>query len=363
MKRHYRLMLWWSLGIFMALILLLPPPSWSGARPSNWPEPELKDWTWNEDMFWQKKMGAYTFVLPRSAQEVGQNQGAQTVIGTLKPYTVRRMDTVLDIARYFGLGYNEIAAVYPGIDPWVPPVGAQWMLPTSWILPYGQYEGVVVNIPEMRLYYFPAQIEKNAVRTVITAPVGIGRVTWQTPRAHFSVIGKTTNPTWVIPESIRQERIEMKGWSERSIPGGAPNNPLGKYRIELTLPSYRIHDTNNPWTIGRLTTHGCVRLYPEDITQFFDVVRVGTRGAFVYQPVKLGLRDGRVYVEVHEDIYQFFPDLQDEAYRIVRESGSEALVDPLLLGKAVQAQSGVPTDVTRGHQIQDPNEITAVEFN
>lgn len=332
-----RLQMWLILG----LCTLLPQAGWA---------------TWDEETFAQKKLSVYSFV----PAQYPTDPSADTVIGVAHPYTVERMDTVLDIARYFDLGYNELTAAYPGVDPLVPPAGELWTLPTMWVLPRGAYRGVVVNIPEMRLYYFPPGSETEPP-SVLTMPVGIGRVDWQTPEAKFTVRGKTINPTWVIPRGIRNERIRERGWREYRIPGGSPDNPLGKYRIELGLAGYAIHGTNNPWAAGRLTTHGCVRLYPEDIEQFFPLITIGTPGMFVYQPVKLGARQGRVYAEVHEDIYGFVPDLWTEAQRVVAQSGWTDLVDPLLLTQAVERRSGLPVDVTRANLSVPRNDMTVID--
>ena len=168
------------------------------------------------------------------------------------------------------------------------------------------------------------------------------------------------------------------------IPAGSPDNPMGKYRIDLTLPLYAIHDTNNPWAVGRLVTHGCIRLYPEDIEQFFDVIRVGSSGEFVYQPVKIGMLYGKVYVEgpkghkldltPHRLIKVEYDDQgkvihvkrgddeRQEAQRVVRESDWREMVDQALLAKAVREKSGVPVDVTRGSPASNPGEVAIIEL-
>lgn len=313
---------------------------------------------WDEETFYsQKRLVARSFVLPQNAHDMR----AQTIVGTPREYIVNQKDTFLDIARYFDLGYNEIIGAYPDIDPWLPPAGESLAIPTFWIIPKSGYEGVVVNIPEMRLYYFPPLERKINNRIVITLPVGLGREDWPTPQAKFKIRGKTPNPVWVIPDSIKKERIQEKGWTESMIPAGSPDNPMGKYRIDLTLPLYAIHGTNNPWAVGRLVTHGCIRLYPEDIAQFFDVIRVGSPGEFVYQPVKVGMLYGKVYVEVHEDIYKLVPDLWDEAQKVVRESGWGEMIDLTLLTKALLEKSGVPVDVTTGSQAPNRGEVAANE--
>jgi len=301
---------------------------------------------WQEPDFVHRRVVTYPFTPPQGSGDLQ----AQTIIGTPRDYIFQEKDTILDIARYFDLGYNELHEAYPGVDPWIPPKGRTMTAPTFWVLPSPPYQGVVINIPEMRLYYFPSSTRGLSQQAVITFPVGLGREEWPTPQVEFRVRGKTVNPTWVIPESIKKERIEEKGWTENFIPGGHPDNPLGAYRIELTLPirgSYAIHGTNNPWAVGRLVTHGCIRLYPEDIKQFFSMIRPGTKGEFIYEPVKVGVLDGKVYVEVHKDIYSFIPDLRDEARRVLEEAGLGSLVDTRLLAVALRERSGVPVNVTR----------------
>lgn len=322
---------WWML-VAMGISLSFPRYSFS----------------WDEATFFAlDKIVARPFILPQGSYDLE----AQTVIGLPKAYTLQKQDTLLDVARYFDLGYNEIVGAYPDIDPWLPTPADRTdeiAVPTWWVLPRSGNEGIVVNIPEMRLYYFPPMEKKISNRVVITLPVGLGREDWPTPTAKFKIVGKTPNPTWVIPDSIKQERIKEKGWSEDFIPGGSPDNPMGEYRIELSLPMYRIHGTNNPWAVGRLVTHGCIRMYPEDIARFFDIIRVGVPGEFVYQPIKIGVLYGKVYVEVHDDIYKLVPDLWEEAQKVVRESGYEDMVDQTLLTKVLMQKSGVPTDVTKG---------------
>jgi len=277
----------------------------------------------------------------------GQIAGLQTVIGNSQTHKVRASETFLDIARQYDLGYNELVAANPNVDPWVPELGTELILPSEWVLPQGEFEGLVLNIPEMRLYYYvPSPRAGGKASMVITYPVGLGRQDWQTPQGAFRVRGKTRNPAWVLPESIKAERIRDKGFSEDVIPGGDPDNPLGKFRIELTLPSYAIHGTNKIGGIGMQVSHGCVRMYPEDIEAFFPLVEIGTAGHFVYQPIKLGVRRGRVMVEVHEDIYGVAPWPWLLAQELIEDSGLKRYVDPRKVEAAVEAASGIPTDVS-----------------
>jgi len=269
---------------------------------------------------------------------------AHTVIGASLYYQVQKKDTFLDIARYYDLGYNEFADANPGVDPWIPPVGQALLLPTEWILPDTEYRGIVVNIPEMRLFYFhPGSAGTNIVTTY---PVGLGRDDWKTPEGKFKVVEKTVNPRWVLPESIREEHRREGKPAPAFMEGGDPDNPLGKYRLRLTLPLYGIHGTDIPWGVGMQVSHGCVRLYPEDIDRLFPTVPVGTPGEFVYQPVKVGTREGRIYIEVHKDIYDMLPGPYREARRLIEKFGWSTLVDEGRVQRAVTEQSGVPMDIT-----------------
>ena len=269
-----------------------------------------------------------------------------TVIGDVRPYRIRKGDTLIDLARYYDLGYNEIVEANPGIDPWVPPVGATILLPTQYVLPCCTYVGIVVNIPEMRLFYYHRTKGDPTTTTIYTYPVGLGRDDWPTPRAKFRIRGKTVNPQWNIPESIRQEHIRDRDDPRKFIPGGAPDNPLGKYRLELTLPLYGIHGTDIPWGVGMQVSHGCVRLYPEDIERLFPLVPVGTPGEFTYQTVKVGSHGGVAYVEVHDDIYGQTPAPYHEALEAIERRGLAARVDQNRLLAALQDSSHLPEPVS-----------------
>jgi len=273
-----------------------------------------------------------------------------TVVGELTTYIVQDGDTMLDVGRHFDLGYNEMTAANPGVDPWLPPTGEVLLIPTDYVLPESTYQGIVVNIPEMRLYYFHGA--RNEGTFVTTYPVGLGRDDWRTPQGSFRVRGKTENPTWVIPESIRAEHIRERGDDRTMIPGGTDDNPLGFFRLELTLPLYALHGSNMPWGVGMQVSHGCIRLYNEDIAALFHEVRVGTPGSFVYQPIKVGIRNDVVYVEVHDDIYQLRPNPEEEAQSLLARHGWTDRVDPARLRQALNDRSGVPVAIDRDRRLE-----------
>jgi L,D-transpeptidase ErfK/SrfK len=295
----------------------------------------------DEETFARKAIPAYSISTPSRGQPP-----ADTVIGQVRPYRIRKGDTLIDLARYYDLGYNEIVDANPGIDAWVPPAGATILLPTEWVLPCCTYEGVVVNIPEMRLFYYSRSPQDPHTTIVHTYPVGLGRDDWRTPSGKFRIRGKTVNPRWNIPESIRKEHIAERGDPRTFIAGGDPENPLGKYRLELTLPMYGIHGTDIPWGVGMQVSHGCVRLYPEDIERLFPQVSVGTPGEFTYQPVKVGTRAGVVYVETHRDIYGYAPAPYRDADAALQRAGLAARVDQKMLLTALEDPGGMPTRVS-----------------
>jgi L,D-transpeptidase ErfK/SrfK len=296
---------------------------------------------YDEETFANKSIPAYSVPTP-----VKGRPPVETVIGQVRTYRIRKGDTLIDLARYYDLGYNEILDANPGIDPWVPPVGATILLPTEWVLPCCTYDGLVVNIPEMRLFLYRRSREDPGTTVVHTYPVGLGRDDWRTPSGKFRIRGKTVNPTWNIPESIRKEHIAERGDARTSIPGGDPDNPLGKHRIELTLPMYAIHGTNIPWGVGMQVSHGCVRLYPEDIERLFPLVQLGMPGEFSYQPVKVGARGGMVYVESHRDIYGYAPALHQEAIGSLDRAGLADRIDHRLLQVALEDSGGMPVRIS-----------------
>jgi L,D-transpeptidase ErfK/SrfK len=295
---------------------------------------------YTEEDFFAKPDTVFTIPTPHGLDP-------QTVIGQVRQYRIRPGDTLMDLARLYTLGYNEIVEANPGLDPWVPPVGAVILLPTEWVLPCCSYTGIVVNIPEMRLFYF-TRGPQSGTTTVHTYPVGLGRDDWRTPTGSFRVSGKTVNPQWNIPESIRKEHIEERDDPRTFIPGGDPDNPLGKYRLELTLPMFRIHGTNIPWGVGMQVSHGCVRLYPEDIERLFPQVPIGTPGEFTYQVIKVGKREGAVFGEVHEDIYGHNPAIFREAMNVLEARGVAGEIDQQLLLNGLGDSGGMPFQLTPG---------------
>ena len=225
-------------------------------------------------------------------------------------------DTLPDIARANDLGYDEIKRSNPDVDTWLPGDGREILLPTQFLLPHAPRKGIVLNIPEMRLYYYPPHKKGEPIK-VITYPVGIGREGWNTPFVRTKVAGKQKDPTWYPPVSIRNEHAEDGDPLPRRI-GPGPDNPLGKYALKLALPSYLIHGTNLPAGVGMRVSHGCIRLYPENIKELFSMVKPGTPVEIVNQPYKLGLQEGKIYLEAYPYLQEDAPQFKDNLTSVVR---------------------------------------------
>ncbi len=264
------------------------------------------------------------------------------LVGIEQHVRIANGDTLLDIAREAGLGYQQVQDANPGTDAWVPEPGTKVLIPSRWILPRSRNRGMVINLPEMRLYLFPDSTTPGEEVEIRTWAIGIGTDETPSPVRSFKIRTKEENPTWVVPASI----LKTMDPPRRVVPPG-PDNPLGAYRMRLSYGLYSIHGTDSPWSIGRLATHGCIRLYPEDIGDLYESVRIGTAGEILYQPVKLGEDGGRIYVEVHPDVYRRVPNLARLALEEARRAGVADRIDPTLLQTAVRAKSGIPVDVTR----------------
>jgi L,D-transpeptidase ErfK/SrfK len=214
------------------------------------------------------------------------------VIGTPFYIKVDSRQTLLDIGRHYGLGFDEMEAANPGVDMWVPKNGDDVLIPARTVLPEAPRTGLVLNTSERKMYYFrtPQEIE--------TFAVGIGRDGWETPVGSYSIIEKKQNPTWTPPASIRA-RYAAEGKTLPAVVPAGPDNPLGNYALRLSNPSYLIHGTNKPWGVGMPVSSGCTRMFPEDIERLFGEVAVGTPVTIVDQPYKVGWLGDELYLEAH----------------------------------------------------------------
>ena len=236
----------------------------------------------------QAPIDANTFTLSHADQDV---------IGEPQIVLATADDTFSDLARTYGLGYDELLAANPGVDPWLPGEGTEVLLPTQFVLPSTQKRGVILNIAAKRLFYFPTPIE-GEVQQVLTYPIGIGRVGWETPLGETTVISKAKDPSWWVPASVRKEHADMGDPLPSVVPPG-PDNPLGNRVLKLDMPGYLIHGTNQPYGVGMRVSHGCVRLYPENIEYLYTLVGIGEMVTIVNEPYLMGKRDEKLFFEAH----------------------------------------------------------------
>lgn len=281
------------------------------------------------------------------------------LVGSLEEATVQADDTLLDLARRHNLGYREIRRANPERNVWLPGEGTAVRIPGRFILPDAPREGIVVNLSEMRLYFYPPP-ERGGARTVVTHPIGVGREGWLTPLGRTQISQRLEYPTWYSPASIRAAYAE-RGESLPAVVPPGPDNPLGDHALLLGRSGYLIHGTHKPDGIGMQVSHGCIRMFPEDIAALFDRAAIGTPVYVIDQPFKAGVADGALYVEVHEalddgrsddDAGEAAPSMTPlvQAVRAAAARHDEALferVDWDRLHAAFERADGVPTRVTR----------------
>lgn len=253
--------------------------------------------------------GAITLLLALSTGPAAQaaiyelaDDGSTQLVGEDTQLKTRYQDTLYDLARQYGVGSEEIIRANPGVDPWLPGQGTLIVIPGRLILPPGLHAGIVVNIAEHRLYYYPNR-RQHGHRVVVTYPISIGKMDWKTPLGETSIIQKVRNPNWYPPASIRKEHL-ANGDPLPAVVSPGPQNPLGEFKMRLAVRpgDYLIHGTNNPLAVGMPVTHGCIRMYPEDIAALFPTVPLGTRVYLMNEPVKVAYTDGRLFLEVHTPV-------------------------------------------------------------
>lgn len=276
--------------------------------------------------------GPFTYRLPETA--TGVDPQAVTVVGEFQRHQLARFENMYEIARKYDLGFWELAAFHRQLDHFYLPKEGELLIPTRWILPSGApAEGIVVNVGELRLYrYFP---ERREVRTY---PIGIGVYDYKTPFGSFRVQAKAENPGWRIPAGLQAK------YGMAYMPPGE-DNPIGARWLGLS--HYGIHGTHAPFGVGRLVSHGCIRTYNEDVIELFELTPVGTPVKIIYEPVKLGFLKGRIFLEVHRDVYDRIPDLFSHTCQLVAARRLGHLINWTRLLQALEEQTGAPVDISR----------------
>jgi len=273
---------------------------------------------------------APTLPTPVAMHEFTLNPG-DDVVGSVQVVRARDEDTLSDIARRFNVGYQEIVAANPGVDPWLPKAGTEVVIPTEFVLPDAKRQGIVINLAAMRLFYFP-KAKPGEPQKVITHPIGIGRVGWRTPEGSTKIVSKTAAPVWTPTPAIRKEHAADGDPLPKVVPPG-PDNPMGTNVLRLGWPEYAIHGTDKPPSIGLRGTHGCLRLYPEDIVGMYDAVPVGTPVTVVNQPFLVGWQGDTL-------VMQTYPVLEDDK----RKHQPDQLIN-LVRKKSTQGGHGARANV------------------
>ena len=292
-------------------------------------------------------LAGYIFFGTKVASGKNTSSARNSIIGKTSVYFAKHEDTLLDIARLFGLGFVEIVAANQGVSPWIPGKGKKIRIPGAHIIPEGRREGILINISDQRLYWFR---EDGVTKSY---PIGTGKEAWDTPIGSTKILRKQKNPIWFVPNSVRKEDPKLP----KVIPPG-PQNPLGRHAFYLGWPSYLIHGTNIPWGVGRRVSHGCIRMYPEDIAEIFNEIKVGTKVTVTDQEAKLSWIGSQLYLEVHpnrkqnlelEELGTFGSDKVPElSYRIKEISGKYFKnVDWQVIKKTEFERTGIPVPILK----------------
>lgn len=272
------------------------------------------------------------------------------LVGSARSVAARGEQTLIDIAREQGVGQEEILNANPGVNRWTPTPGGEVIIPGERLLPEETRRGIVINLPEYRLYYFPEPARKSGPREVITFPISVGRMDWKTPLGLTRVAAKQKNPSWIPPASIRAEHAADGEILPRVVPPG-PDNPLGAYALRLGIEGYLIHGTDKEFGVGMRVTHGCMRLLPEHVETLFRSVSVGTPVRLMNQPFKLGWGPDGLYLEAHPPLEEDDRPLevlvaQTLAQARARLAGRPDLaLDEATVSRVIIEKSGLPVAI------------------
>ena len=277
------------------------------------------------------------------------------LVGAVQITVASQQDTLPDIARRFDVGYEEIVRANPGVDPWLPGAGRSVVVPTRFVLPDAPRQGIVINVAALRLYYFPPH-KKGEPQIVYTHPIGIGKVGWSTPQGVTSVVSHVKDPIWRPSAALRKDHFNDNGEDLPAVVKPGPDNPLGKFELTLGWRSYLIHGTNKPYGVGLRSSHGCIRLYPEDIERIYAMVTNGTPVRVVNQPFLFGSHDQQLYLQAYSVLEDDARDwdhaqkkllthaLSARLQKTLQATGSQ--IDWQSVAAITHAPRGIPVPVT-----------------
>jgi L,D-transpeptidase ErfK/SrfK len=285
------------------------------------------------------------------------------VVGVVQKTSATKEDTLTDIARRFNVGYEEIVRANPGVDPWLPGENSEIVIPSQFILPNAPREGIVINAAAMRLFYYP-KVKKGETQIVHTYPIGIGKVGWKTPEGATKIVRRTKDPVWRPTASILAEHKKNDDPLPAVVPAG-PDNPLGRFAFYLGWPTYMIHGTNKPSGVGLRSSHGCIRLYPEDIAQLFEMAPIGTQVRVVNQPFVFGWHSGSLHIQAFDVLEDDTRDWKKAQVKLLKKDLAERIqkelaarnekVDWEAVTQLTHEPRGIPVSISGG-----PDSLTQI---
>ena len=262
------------------------------------------------------------------------------VVGEIRTTKVLEGDTLMDIALREGFGFDAIANSNSHLDPWIPEVDAEVLLPGRVIVPRGAGPGILINLAEMRLFFI--EEKKGKVAKITTYPLGIGRKGRETPEGFFNVVIKKEAPYWRVPQALRERDPSLP---EIMPPG--PQNPLGSHWLGISAPGYGIHGTNRPYGVGRRISYGCLRMFPSDIVELYNQIEAGTPVIISYQPIKAAWENRDLLLEVHPDYLERYDDLFQHALTVISKTGWPGEIDYAHVKELLNQQKNWPQVVGR----------------
>ena len=277
---------------------------------------------------------------------VPDSDRCELIVGGDTLYTVKNRDTIRLIGAKLGVSRKALVKDNNISAELALHKGQVLKVANRHIIPKKVRDGLVINIPDRTLYYFKEGVLVDSLPVALGKPKSKDGTVWTTPTGDFRVIAKIKDPTWRIPPSIQKEMKE-NGRNVVTEVAPGPANPLGRYAIRTSIPGILIHSTSAPASIYGFSSHGCIRVYPERMEELYKEVRLNSKGEIIYQPVKLAVTDhGRVYLEVHSDVYQRFKNLRTEVQDAIRKQKITEHINWTKVERMVKEQSGVAEDVS-----------------
>ncbi|MBM0490290.1 L,D-transpeptidase family protein [Aeromonas jandaei] len=286
--------------------------------------------------------------LPVQARSYPLPPAGSRLIGELEDYIIQQDEYLELVGKHTQIGFLALLEANPGVDPYLPKPGTRLTLPTQMLLPDVPREGIIINLPELRLYYFP-----KGKQEVIVLPIGIGDIGRETPEMTTTIIEKTPDPSWVPGPMVRKSWLEQQGITLPAVVPPGPDNPLGKFAMRLGYGKrdYLIHGTNKDFGVGLRVSAGCIRLRPDDIESLFKMVPIGTPVRVINQPVKVAIEPGgRRWLEVHSPLSRTEEEMEQGALLVLTPEVEQFIAAPEVeqstVAETLALKNGLPKPIS-----------------